>query len=75
MQPLNVCINKPFKYYFKDEFKRWFNEIGENTKNTGKTSNIKPQMMERIIEIGVNSWNSIKEDTVIKSLTINIYIV
>ncbi len=73
LQPLDVCINKPFKDYMREEFNYWFEKEGHLPEREGKSGNLRPPHYHQILEWGLNSFNKINEDLIRKSFKVMIF--
>lgn len=64
LQPLDVCINRPFKSHMKRLYSEWMASAVHETTPTGR---IKKAGLVQICQWIITSWNLIKEDLVVRS--------
>ncbi|GFW64794.1 DDE-1 domain-containing protein [Trichonephila clavipes] len=64
VQPLDVCINKPFKQNLKGQWNIW---IQEGEKSFTKGGQMRHASLEIVCEWIIKAWNEIKPDLIQKS--------
>ncbi|KFD59836.1 hypothetical protein M514_27988, partial [Trichuris suis] len=64
LQPLNVCVNKPFKDHMRKEWMEWMSN-GQKTYTPRGCMRALP--LEVLCEFVIKAWKKIKVDTVMKS--------
>nr|AHN53440.1 DDE superfamily endonuclease [Nuttalliella namaqua] len=64
LQPLDVAINKPFKVLMREEWNTWMAAGNHDLTPTGR---MKRPTITQVCEWVKRSWDSVKEDIVVKS--------
>lgn len=64
LQPLDVCLNKPFKVNMRHKWNTW---MVEGTKHLTKQGNLKRPELTTVCQWVVDSWNEIPSDMVMRS--------
>lgn len=64
LQPLDVCLNKPFKDNIRSEWNKWM-VAGE--KSFTKGGNMRAPTLKVLCDFVIKSWDAIRVETVIKS--------
>lgn len=64
LQPLDVCLNKPFKDYVKTAWNKW---LMEGEKTFTKTGNIRVAPIDVVCNMIIEAWNDINSEIVIKA--------
>ncbi|CAL4062438.1 unnamed protein product, partial [Meganyctiphanes norvegica] len=64
LQPLDVCINKPFKAFMKDEWNKWMMLEDFDVTATGRR---KRPTIAQVCQWVKKSWDQVKEEIIIKS--------
>ncbi|CAL4230375.1 unnamed protein product, partial [Meganyctiphanes norvegica] len=64
LQPLDVCINKPFKAFMKDEWNKWMMLADYEVTAIGRR---KRATIAQLCQWVKNSWDQVKEEIIIKS--------
>ncbi|KFD72355.1 hypothetical protein M514_15628 [Trichuris suis] len=64
LQPLDVCLNKPFKDHMREEWMEWMSN-GQKTYTAGGCMRAPP--LEVMCEFVIKAWKKINADTVMKS--------
>uniref|UniRef100_A0A5S6QGU9 DDE-1 domain-containing protein n=1 Tax=Trichuris muris TaxID=70415 RepID=A0A5S6QGU9_TRIMR len=64
LQPLDVCLNKPFKDHMREEWNNWMVN-GQKSYTAGGCMRAPP--LEILCQFIINAWSKIKKETVIKS--------
>jgi transposase-like protein len=67
LQPLDVCVNKPFKDLFRQQYDEWFRK-GEFELTRG--GNMKAPSYKLQIEWIVLAWNKVSKDVVVRSFEV-----
>jgi hypothetical protein len=67
LQPLDVCLNKPFKDEMRNQFSEWFKSYGSIPKNQSKSGYFLPPKFPEIYEWILTSWNKMSKELVLKS--------
>ncbi|CAF90362.1 unnamed protein product [Tetraodon nigroviridis] len=65
LQPLDVCLNKPFKVPMRQKWNEW---MVNGEKQLTKVGNLKRLELATVCQWIVDSWNEILSDMVIRSL-------
>jgi hypothetical protein len=68
IQPLDVCINKPFKDQMRLKYSEWFRDHGSKEENSGKTGDLKAPRLELLQRWALECWNSMSTDSFIASI-------
>ncbi|KFD61376.1 hypothetical protein M514_24697 [Trichuris suis] len=64
LQPLDVCINKPFKDYMREEWKEWM-ENGQ--KSYTVSGRMRAPSLSLLCQLAINAWSKVKMETVLMS--------
>ena len=64
LQPLDVCINKPFKGFVREEWGKWMAAGNHDVTPTGR---IKRPSITQVCEWVKTSWDAVKEEVVVRS--------
>lgn len=67
LQPLDVCINKPWKDRLRKYFDDWFKAYGSTDENQTKCGYLKPPSFNDVCKWALNSWNDIDSALIVKS--------
>ncbi|GFV23941.1 HTH CENPB-type domain-containing protein [Trichonephila clavipes] len=71
VQPLDVCINKPFKQNLKREWNMW---MLEGEKSFTKGGQMRHASLEIVYDWIIKPWNEIKPDLIQKSFKNVVYL-
>ena len=63
-QPLDVCLNKPFKAHMRQKWNEW---MVNGEKQLTKAGNLKRPKLATVCQWIVDSWNEIPSDMIIRS--------
>uniref|UniRef100_A0A5S6Q763 DDE-1 domain-containing protein n=1 Tax=Trichuris muris TaxID=70415 RepID=A0A5S6Q763_TRIMR len=64
LQPLDVCLNKPFKDYLREEWNEWMTN-GQKYYTRGGC--MRAPSLQTLCQFVINAWCKVKTETVIKS--------
>ena len=64
LQPLDVCLNKPFKVHMRQKWNEW---MANGEKQLTKVGNLKRAELATVCQWIVDSWNEVPSDMVIRS--------
>ena len=67
LQPLDVCINKPFEQYFRELYDEWFHKGEFEYTSSGKIK--APSHLQQVKRI-VQAWNKVSKDIIINSFDV-----
>lgn len=67
LQPLDVCINKPFKDAIRNQFSEWFKVYGSTQENKTNNGYLRPPSFENVSKWVLTAWNNIENELVKKS--------
>ncbi|KAJ1206561.1 hypothetical protein NDU88_001964 [Pleurodeles waltl] len=64
VQPLDVCLNKPFKDRIREQWNEW---MVSGEKSFTKGGNMRAPQLDVLCKFVIKAWNDIDAETVIKS--------
>ncbi|KAJ1211543.1 hypothetical protein NDU88_006901 [Pleurodeles waltl] len=64
VQPLDVCLNKPFKDRIREQWNEW---MVSGKKSFTKGGNMRAPQLDVLCKFVIKAWNDIDAETVIKS--------
>jgi len=70
LQPLDVCVNKPYKDKLREAYSDWFKNIGDKPENKTPAGYIKAPSWKTFFEWVVPTWDSISSEIITKSFKI-----